>query len=500
MAKIVIIGGGVAGLSCGIYSRLNGFDVTVCESHSTAGGNLTGWDRGEYHIDNCIHWLTGSNPNTALYKSWLEIGALGQTEVINPESLYTCFHEGKELSLKKDLNALRQDMLYLSPQDQKETESFIKAVKVVQGLTGIGGKNHDKGYSWFQKITKAPTLLRYYNLSTKDLAQKFKHPLLKKFIIGFLGEDFASLALIFVTAHICGLNGGIPEGGSRQMAERITQRFLSLGGKLKTNARVVKANQIRSNIYSVTLDNGEEISCDYVVYTADPDGAFGSIFKAKMPKELQKAYDNPKMKRFSSYHCAFSCDQSNLPFNGDYIFEIPVWAQMILRTKNLIVREFSRQKSFAPDGKNILQTLSFCEEKDCENFIELYSDKKAYEQKKKEIADLVQSLIEQKFPDLVGKLQVIDVWTPATYKRFTASKIGSYMSFAMPPSTMPTAKPNRVKGIKNLILATQWQQIPGGLPIALNLGKKASQTIYNLNKKQVRIEKAPSGKLKLKTQ
>ena len=90
MANIIIIGAGVAGLSAGIYAQMQGHHTTIYERHFRAGGNLTGWDRDGYHIDNCIHWLTGTNPVTDFYKMWKELGALGDgIEVHQPENLYT---------------------------------------------------------------------------------------------------------------------------------------------------------------------------------------------------------------------------------------------------------------------------------------------------------------------------------------------------------------------------------------------------------------------------
>ena len=77
LAKIIIIGAGVSGLSAGIYAQMHGHNATIYERHFKAGGNLTGWDRCGYHIDNCIHWLTGTNPVTKLYKTWESLGALG---------------------------------------------------------------------------------------------------------------------------------------------------------------------------------------------------------------------------------------------------------------------------------------------------------------------------------------------------------------------------------------------------------------------------------------
>ena len=58
--KIVIVGGGIAGLAAGIYGRLEGYEVDIYEKNPIAGGQCMGWNRKGCHIDNCIHWLTGT--------------------------------------------------------------------------------------------------------------------------------------------------------------------------------------------------------------------------------------------------------------------------------------------------------------------------------------------------------------------------------------------------------------------------------------------------------
>ena len=103
--------------------------------------------------------------------------------------------------------------------------------------------------------------------------------------------------------------------------------------------------------------------------------------------------------------------------------------------------------------------------------------------KKKEIADALMQELIKKLPQLQGKLTCIDVWTPATYQRYTGSEIGSYMSFALPSGMLPIRVGNRVREIFNVILATQWQQVPGGLPIAAEGGKIAVETIMKLEQR-----------------
>ena len=206
-----------------------------------------------------------------------------------------------------------------------------------------------------------------------------------------------------------------------------------------------------------------------------------------MPKQLEKNYRDDRFQRFSSYQCTFSCALSELPFSGDIIFEIPEEYHALLCTDRLIVREFSHEKNFAPEGKNILQTMTFVFEEDCKKFIQLReNDREAYHQKKKEMAEVLLQLLENQFPQMKGSLHYVDMWTPATYHRFTGSEVGSFMSFALPSKALPLCVSNRIEGLSNVILATQWQQAPGGLPIAAEVGKRAVETIDQEERKQKR--------------
>ena len=497
MAKILIIGGGVSGLAAGIYAQMDGHQAIICERCAVAGGNLTGWQRGDYHIDNCIHWLTGTNPATDTYKMWEELGALGGVDVYQGEILYTYSHNGRELSLCKDLKKLEGQMMKISPNDKKEIRSFFRAIEIMQGISGIAGENHDKKSSITQMMTSLPHLYRYYSMTAGELAERFEHPLIRGFLSSFLGEQFGAIALIIVFAHFGGENGGIPIGGSRGMAQRMTDRFIALGGTLYLNKNAKKVNTRIGKAVSVSFDDGDEIDADYIVLTADPAVIFNGLLNISMPKKLQMEYKDQRKMRFSAIHCAFACDAEKLPFEGDIIFDVPWEYQGELHTKNLIIREFSHEPSFSPKGKNILQSIVFCDERLSRKFIKLRKNRPLYEQRKREHAQVIKNLIEENIPELRDKLKCIDVWTPATYKRFINSEMGSFMSFALPSKCIPTRISNKVDGLENVILATQWQLLPGGLPIAAEGGRLAVQTIARLEKKhsyrkQEKYEKALS--------
>lgn len=474
MAKIVIIGAGVAGLSAGIYARLAGHEAEIYESHFKAGGNLTAWDREGYHIDNCIHWLTGTNRVTKFYKMWETLGVLGNVPIYQPNSLFTFERDGKKLSLCYDIEKLKCDMLDASPEDRKETLAFIKAVKAFQKMNGVAGKNCEKKSNIFHKISAVPCLVKYATLTTKGLSERFKNPLLRDFIRCYMTDHFAALALIMVFATFTAGDGALPEGISSAMADRMTERYTSLGGELYLKKGVSKINLNGKRATGITLADGTEVSADYVISTLDPAVCFGTLLPAElMPKSLKKSYENPKLRRFSSHHTAFACDEAELSFEGDTMLEIPEEYREEFSARYLMLREFSHEKSFAPEGKNVLQTMVYCMEDDCKKFIELSADKNAYKERKESLAKKTEEIIVSHYPELRGKLRCLDVWTPATYKRYVNSDIGSFMSFILPPATALRKLSAKIDGIENVFLATQWQQNPGGLPIAADMGIRA---------------------------
>jgi len=71
--KILIIGGGIAGLCAGVYARKCGYQAEVLEMNTLPGGLAMSWRRGEYTFETCLHWLVGSKPGAHLRDYWEEL-------------------------------------------------------------------------------------------------------------------------------------------------------------------------------------------------------------------------------------------------------------------------------------------------------------------------------------------------------------------------------------------------------------------------------------------
>ena len=481
MAKIIIIGGGVAGLSAGIYAKASGHDVTIYEAHTEAGGNLTGWQRGPYHIDNCIHWLTGTNKKTNTYKMWEQLGALGKIKIYEPASLYTYYENGQSVSLIRDITEFEKQLLTLSPGDEKAINALIKAVN---GAALLCGLRENGAHGLFE-------LLKCTRMSTGELAGKFKHPLIRGFLSSFLTDGFSAAALVFVFANFCYGNADLPRGGSKAMAERMTNRFIYLGGRLCTGTEVRELIHGKRTAGAVLLSDGTVDFADHFIITTDLL-SYKSLTGKPLPDRFLKLYNDKRLKKFSSVHFAFACS-APLSFKGDLLLRLDKGLSDELGTKYLALREFSHEPDFAPDGETVLQAFFFCDERTCRDFIIMSEQGGTYKNKKKQLYEVVYAFIVKTFPELSGKLKLIDMWTPATYKRYTDSGSGTYMSFAFTSGFIPKRLNNRADGFDNVIFATQWLQPPGGLPIAASAGRDAITTINKIEKLRIKNSELREG-------
>ena len=486
MAKVIIVGGGVAGLSAGIFALEKGHTVTLFEKHFLAGGNLTGWQRKGFSIDNCIHWLTGTSPLTERYNRWQRVGVIsGRESVYSPSSFYTVYDGENSLTMSRDIEKTKRDMLRLSKKDSYEIESFIKATKLASLYIGTTLNEKGKRANIIDKIKFIPYFFKYHRLSLEDLAKKFKHPTLKKVCVGFLGKELTALGLIIAYSDFTSGNGDLIKNGSYNASKKMVEKFAKMGGVLLTNKECVLASRYKDKIESVTFSDGSTYSADYYIFATDAKTAYEKILKTPMQPTLKYRYD--KWKTFSGVSVAFAIE-GDAPFEIEAIIPTSESEREKIGSDFFAVREFSYFENFAPKGKNVLVSLQQCDEDESARWINLAKNKEEYKIKKQRIANSQLREIERVFPSLKGKIEIIDAWTPYTYYKFTGESHGAFMSFLVEKNKAPFKSSNKIKGVKNACLASQWLQPPGGLPIALDSGYNAVKTMQkSIEKKGVQV-------------
>ena len=128
--KIIIIGGGIAGLCAAVYAQKCGYQAEVLEMHDSAGGLATSWRRGDYTFETCLHWLLGSNPDGEMHSRWLEVFDIDKLKFIHPEEFVRLETEhGECLSIYRNVDRLEAEMLNRAPEDAEKVRHLTSAIR-----------------------------------------------------------------------------------------------------------------------------------------------------------------------------------------------------------------------------------------------------------------------------------------------------------------------------------------------------------------------------------
>lgn len=462
MKRAVVIGAGVAGLAAGIRLAEGGFDVTLLERQAGPGGNLRAWTREGHTIDNCLHWMNGTREGSRLNRLWRSIGALGDgVDLIRQPFFYRSYLPGGTLTMWRDPDRAQAELCDKSPRDAHTVRRFFCDAKRLSSGS---------------PLLRAAVFARWFPTSVGDYADSLSDPDLQAFFSDYLGREYAALGLLVAYSAFLSGDADLPAGGSPGVAARLARRLHSAGGKLICGVRATGIVTHNGRAEAVLTDRGDAFPADFVIAACDPHVTFSRLLSPDhAPPALRRADDDPRTPHISSLHAAFSLAA---PFPPGAAWTTVVSgdpASLPARTGGrVILRSFSHEPSFAPEGKTVLQATCFLSGKEAELWLSRDGD---YRERKAAFASAVADAIGTAFP--YASFSLLDAWTPATYERYTGADRGDYIGWLLPAKKIPPRLPERIKGIENLFLASGWCRMPGGLPSAAASGLRAANAILS---------------------
>lgn len=496
--KIVIVGGGIAGLTAGIYAAKSGFKVEVYEKNSVPGGQCTGWNKKGFHIDNCIRWMRGTKEGTDLNRIWKDTGALGdEVEIIMPQKMYTSELNGKTVTLWRDLSKTERELIEISPEDEEEIKNLMLAVTIA-GKYEISSNKPAELMGMVDRVKAVKNskdmfrLFKSYNgLDTEDLIKKFKHPLIRQMISDVCNvKSFAYSFPMLYGSFVYG-DENIPRGGSSKMIARMIKKLKDEGGKIYMDCTVEKIEvNDRGEAEGIRLKSGTRISADYIICACDPSVIFGKLLSDDhMDVVLSDIYKNRENYPVESlFEVVFEANSSKDLISGETFMEFFSESGEKWWDNRMSIRCYSYESGFSPKGKQMIKAVVRVSEDAFDYFEELYRDKDEYSKKVKEYALDLQRRIEERFPEYKDKLSVLDIVTPLNFGRKFNSYKGCVGSYVITKTSIenPYLSPY-VKGISNVFIAGQWIDNSFGLLSTAITGKFALQRILKKEKKSINI-------------
>jgi len=481
MKKVIVIGSGIAGLSAGIYAQKCGFDVTILESHSIAGGICTSWKRGGYLFEGGMHWLGGSSPKEPMHKMWRYVGALDDSVRITYfDPIIEYKHEGTPIRIYRDVDATERHLLELSPDDSMEIKKFCnnirKLIHLNDPITDIKGvkvtkRNRRSLSALFSLLPVIRIMSAYAKVSVEQYATRFAHEGIREMFGAMPGHEQGIAMLMMTLGSLARGDGGFPQGGSLPFAGRMAKKFTSLGGEILYNTPAEKVMMENNKAVGV-MAGGRRMPADAVIIASDTmaaDRFFDAPLKAPWLDEMRKVTE-PTAAVFVSL--GINADLRHYPERPLFMLKKPIQISNIT-IKSLLLANYAADPAYSPEGKSVITAQLPGDTYDYWKKLKEDGGEK-YAQEKKRIGNEVIAEIAALMPEADGKVDVCDVATPLTYERYCGNWKGSWMT-AITPNTKFKAYPAAIKGLDGLYFAGQRMLPPGGIPTALMTARTAVQ-------------------------
>ncbi len=500
MKTVNIIGAGIAGLSAGCYLQMNGYKTRIFELHNMPGGLCCAWKRGDYTFEGCVHWLVGSNPKSKFYSLWNEVIDMEKMEFFDHEVYATVYDKEKNsISFYTDVDRLESELLAKAPEDHDFIKSFTRSIRKVSKFNMDPSKAEELMGLWdglkmmFAFLPVMPEY-RKWNKKTRDVAKGIKNPLLKQAIHNSFDPDMSFIFMIFTLALMNSKDAGYPIGGSLKLAGEIERRYKELGGEIYYHHRVEKLITEKcgkaERVKSLITEKGEEFEADLCISAADGYHTIFQMLEGRfLDKEKKDYYDN-KLTFPSYFQVSLGIDRDLSDQQNTQYFPLQKAIQFDPETlhEHLGMRIFNEDPGLSPEGKGIIILMIPC--RNYNYWVDLRKqDREKYRSEKTRIANEVIDAVDQWLGNIKGKVEEMDVSTPASVVRYTNNWKGSFEGWIMSPDTGFKGLKKTLPGLKDFYMTGQWVEPGGGLPTALRSGRNVSQIICKKDRKSFRTTK-----------
>jgi len=492
--SIIIIGGGLSGLSTGCYGQMNGYKTHIFEMHKIPGGVCTGWKRKGYTIDGAMNWLVGTNPENLFYKYWEELGAAQKWKVHNHER-YSSIEDrsGKVLTIYCDIDRFERHMLELAPEDKDVIREFARGVRSASRLYMPVDKPSEL-YNIFDlvKMVKMLPLLifmrKWGRVSGAEFSRRFKNPVLRDIFANIYSEDFSfmpMMTMLMMLGWQQAKAAGYVIGGALELTRYLEERYRGLGGEIRFKAKVTKILVENDKAVGIRLADGSEHRADWVVSAADGRATIFDMLDGKyIDDKIRGYYDRAELFPPLIYvGLGVNRRFDDIPsYTAGMTFPLDKPVTIAGKEhKELGVLIYNFDPTLAPEGKTVLK-VQF--NTDYDYWEKLYQEPARYKAEKEKIADLVVSLLDRRFPGLAAQVEMRDVATPVTWVRYTGNWRGSYEGWLLKESTVTASMSKTLPGLANFYMAGQWVNPGGGMPTAAMSGNHTIQLICKKDKRK----------------
>ena len=465
--RVVIIGSGLGGLSCGLILSRNGYDVTVLEQGTQVGGCLQCFRRQGMKFETGMHFIGSADEGQVLNRLLRYLGVLDDItlsrldttgyDVISLQGSQFRFANGRETFI----DTLAKDF----PRQRDNLVRYFDLIEEVASASSL--------HSLRKADTDASPLSTQYQLRSMNdvLSEVISDPLLRDVLVGNLPLYAAERNKTPFSTHafitdFYNQSAFRVVGGSDYIARSLVRRIQESGGRVLC----------RQQVHRIVCDGEKAIGVETTASSQELTAFYPAdiVVSGIHPARLIELCDSPLLRPayrrrvaalpetvggFSVYlkFKPESMPYMNYNFYG-YHHRSP-WDCEQYTPQNwpkgyLYMHFCSEERQRWATGGVILSYMHFSEVARWQG-TRVGHRGEDYEQMKHERAERLIDAVSQEFPGLRDTIAGYETSTPLTYLDYTGTEGGSMYGIAKDINLGPAARVHHRTKIPNLLLTGQ---------------------------------------------
>ena len=434
--KVVIIGSGLGGLSCGVVLAKNGYDITVLEQGAQIGGCLQCFTRQNAKFETGMHFVGSAAKGQTLDRlmNYLEIrkdirlAELDRTgyEVISLNGNLYKYANGREAFIKQ--------MSDYFPHQHENLVRFYDLVDRVAGASSL----HSLKYAETDAAINTEYQLRSINNVIDSI---ITDPLLAKVLVGNLPlyaaeKDKTPFSTYAFIMDFYNQSAFRIVGGSDSVARSMQQTIQRYGGRVLKRHQVTRIVCDDTHAVGVEVNGSQFIEADIVISDAHPMRTL-ELIDSKIIRPVFRKRINSMPQTVGGFSVYLEFKDATVPYmNYNYYgynqgtpwgcerYDENTWP------KGFLYMHFCQDNTpvFAKTGV----VLSYMQMDEVRRWMGTQVGKRGqdYEDFKNRKSELLLNSLECHFPGIRHSIKNIYTSTPLTYQNYTGTQDGSMYGIA----------------------------------------------------------------------
>ncbi len=484
---VIIIGGGMGGLTCGALLAKKGLTVLMVEKNQKVGGCCASFQKDGFSFDLSVQSIGECLEGGRIWNLLKELDLLDQIHFIPLEPAREYHFPERKFLQSSFLETHIENLSSLFPNERR---GIVKVYSVLKKI--------------FEEFSRLPSSLNWIEphcfSSQYPFLDQYKDKTFDELLNDFISSPFLKTLLSIRSSYallppeeisVVGMAGiemsyfnyGVSciEGNVEKLPLTIEKALKKMGGQVLTGNEVTQILIERNKAIGVRLNDGQEVQGKVIVSNIDAYSTFLDLIgEDHLPSGFRSKLKG--MKPSLSYFILYLGIEGELNgltvSNNEVFFEEPLINEYQFLYENRVAEKAPFyllgpsmvNPSHAPAGKSTLCLSMKVPFHLSRNWSRTVRDQ------------LSQYLIDQAstfFPNLSERIVVKVETTPKTIEQWTRNRWGAAYGWAQIPRQSGIYRLSRITPIPNLYLTGHWTSPGGGIAGVVASGQLTAEMVWD---------------------